>query len=152
MIETKDITKMVAHVIRRDKGIADPQLMHPTREWFTGLAIATLIVLFGSWFCFYTYTLYTKTINTELPVSESSVPYQAATIAEAVRIYEAKQLNFLEITGRSSAEGIGEIGTTTSVVAPAVLPVAVNAEPMPMPEEEPAVTDDEVPVTPVLAP
>lgn len=99
MIETKDITKMVAHIIRRDRGMADPLIMHPTREWFVGLGITTLIVLLGSWFCWYIYTEYSQTINTAVSVTEPVVPYQAATIAEAITIYENKQIKYSEILG-----------------------------------------------------
>ena len=152
MIETKDITKMVAHIIRRDNGIADPQLMHPTREWFIGLSITTLIVLLGSWFCFYIYTHYAQTIDASMTVSEPVVPYQAATISEAIKIYETKQLKFSEILGSGSEKGFEEIGTTTSpAVTDEILPVSVNAEPGIVFEEEPLMTDDSVSGTPVLA-
>lgn len=116
MIETKDVTKMVSHIIRRDKGIADTQLMHPTREWFIGLGITMLIVLLGSWFCWYIYNEYSQTINTPLTVSESVVPYQAATIAEAIKIYETKQSKFLEILGTSDREVVPDVSTTTEIL------------------------------------
>ncbi len=116
MIETKDITKMVAHIIRRDKGIADPQIMHPTREWFIGLAVAVLIVILGSWFCWYIYSEYSRTINTSLSVTEPVLPYQAATIADAIKIYETKQLKFSEILGKSGKEESIEVSTTTEIL------------------------------------
>ena len=97
MIETKDIKNMVAHIIRRDKGIADPQLMHPTREWFVGLFIAFVIVVCGSWFCVYIFSTYRDKMNTPVVVTEPAVPYQAARIAEAIKIFEAKQRTFSEI-------------------------------------------------------
>ncbi len=116
MIETKDITKMVAHIIRRDKGIADPQLMHPTREWFIGLGITTLIVLFGSWFCWYIYSVYSQTISSELSVNEPVVPYQAASIAEAIKIYEGKQLKYSEILGKTLDAEAVIISTSTELL------------------------------------
>ena len=117
MIETKDITKMVGHIIRRDKGIADPQLMHPPREWLTGLGITTLIVLFGSWFCWHMYTQYSQIINTPLTVSESGVPYQATTIAEAIKIFETKQLKFSEILGVTSETHAIEVSKSTELIS-----------------------------------
>ncbi len=131
MIETKDITKMVSHIIRRDKGIADPQLMHPTREWSVGLGITMLIVLFGSWFCWYTYNEYSKTINIPLSVSESVVPYQAATIADAIKIFETKQLKFSEILGTSSQAQAIEVSTSTEILietenTPTTIPTVVS--------------------------
>ncbi len=129
MIETKDITKMVGHIIRRDKGIADPQLMHPTREWFFGLGITTLIVFFGSWFCLDLYTQYSHIIHTPVIVSESAVPYQAATIAEAIKIFETKQLKFSEILGTTPEEI--EVSTPSELIIeteimPASIPTAVS--------------------------
>ena len=116
MIETKDIKKMVAHIMRRDKGIADPQLMHPTREWFIGLGMATLIVLLGSWFCWYIYSSYVQTIVSELSVSEPVVPYQAASIAEAIKIYESKQIKFSEILGKTPDVEAIVVSTSTELL------------------------------------
>lgn len=116
MIETKDIKKMVAHIMRRDKGIADPQLMHPTREWFIGLGIATLIVLLGSWFCWFIYSSYAQTIVSELPVSEPVVPYQAASIAEAIKIFESKQIKFSEILGKTPDVEAVVVSTSTELL------------------------------------
>lgn len=97
MIETKDITKMVKHIVRRDQGARDPQIMHPSREWFTGLSLVTLIVVFGSWFCFYTYNNYIQQINGDVPVVESSVPYQAAVVDKAVQSLIEKRKTYQSI-------------------------------------------------------
>ncbi|MES2749554.1 MAG: hypothetical protein V4606_04130 [Patescibacteria group bacterium] len=134
MIESRDISKMVTHIIRRDKGIADPQIMHPSREWFRGLGIATLIVVLGSWFCLHIYTQHLETVSTPLSVSEPVVPYQAATIAEAISIFEAKQAKFSEILGTRVAPVQTVTASTTSEieseVETATLPVpAVVSDP-----------------------
>ena len=152
MIETRDITKMVAHIVRRDKGIADPQLMHPTREWFWGLTIATVLVLLGSWFCVYIYNAYTQIMHTEISVSELAVPYQAATIAEAITVYENKKLKFSEILGITAKEEDGEVGTTTQVILKEVISAPVRVEPILLLKEESTTSVDERLPTAVLAP
>ena len=148
MIETKDITKMVAHIIRRDKGIADSQIMHPTREWFIGLGVAVLIVLLGSWFCWYIYSEYSRTIDSALSVTEPVIPYQAATIAEAIKIYETKQLKFSEILGTSGREEEVEWSTTTEILIEPEESVTPTPTVMSNPQIE--FIDDEV-SEPVLA-
>jgi hypothetical protein len=121
MIETKDITKMVQHIIRRDKGIADTQIMHPTREWFTGLGIAFLMVVLGSWFCYYLYTFYVNEIKKEVVIVEQAVPYQAATVTSALELFSARQKKYNEIIG-------GGVSIAEMPVVPATTtPISVTA-------------------------
>ncbi len=121
MIETKDITKMVQHILRRDRGIADTQIMHPTREWFTGLGIAFVIVVLGSWFCYYLYTFYTNEIKEEVIIIEQAVPYQAAAVESALVLFSARQQKYNEIIG-------GEVPSPVlSVVNATTTPIEVTA-------------------------
>ena len=99
MIETKDIKKMVSHILKRDQGIADTQIMHPSREWLTGLGIATVIVALGSWFCFYIYLSHQSEMQAEVVVTEQAVPYQAAVVKSALELFAAKEKKFKAILG-----------------------------------------------------
>ena len=128
MIETKDIAKMVQHILRRDRGIADTQIMHPTREWFTGLGIAFVIVVLGSWFCYYLYTFYTNEIKEEVIIIEQAVPYQAAAVESALVLFSARQQKYNEIIG----------GGVSSPVLPAVTATST-------PTEVTATTTEEIP-------
>ena len=116
MIETKDIKKMVSHIIRRDKGIADTNIMHPAREWFTGLVITTIIVAAGTWFSFYVYVSNQNEMNKETVVIESAVPYNAAAVSGALELFATKQQNFNKILGGRQDKTISQptsVATTT---------------------------------------
>jgi len=119
MIETKDIKKMTAHIIRRDKGAKDVQIMHPNREWFTGLAIATLIVALGTWFSFYLYWSYTDEMSKEVVVTESILPYNAAAVKSALEIFAQKQKKFNEILvgDNTKITSVKEVETDKEVLA-----------------------------------
>lgn len=137
MIETKDIKKMIAHIIRRDKGIADTNIMHPSREWFTGLTLAVMIVIMGSWFCWYLYNAQTLKMQAEVTVVETAVPYQAVVVQNALELFAAKQKRFAEI-----------IGSDTRVIEVEVEDVATSS-PTTVPKEV-IINEPEVSIDPPL--
>lgn len=47
MIDKKQILKMADHVFKRSSGVPDKRLMHPEREWITGLGMFVGILLIG---------------------------------------------------------------------------------------------------------
>lgn len=99
MIETKDITKMVAHIVRRDNGIADTSIMHPMREWMLGLAVVFLLVAGGVGFNVLMYQNYHDALTTPVAVTETIVPYKAAPVARAINYYEAERVIYESILG-----------------------------------------------------
>ncbi len=143
MIESKDIKNMVQHILRRDKGIADTQIMHPAREWFTGLGIAFLMVVTGSWFCYYLYTFYSNEMKKEVVIIEQAVPYQAAVVMSALDLFSARQQKYNEIIGR------GVAGTALPVVTATTTPteiITITTEDIPelIIDPAPIVEDGEV--------
>ena len=68
MIEAKDITKMVQHVVRRDSGKSDAVIMHPLREWALGLFVVGLLVLWGVIFTIALFRVYSSSLETVVPV------------------------------------------------------------------------------------
>lgn len=116
MIESKDIKNMVQHILRRDKGIADTQMMHPTREWFIGLTISCLMVALGSWLCFYLYTFYTNEMQKEVVIIEQAVPYQAATIKNALEHFAIKQQKYNQIIGKSDGVEVPVLPAATTTI------------------------------------
>lgn len=118
MIETKDIQKMVNHIVRRDKGVSDPQIMHPTREWFTGLGIAVLVVGLGSWFCIYTYFSFEEKLSQQIIVQEPAIPYRSAVVEEAVSLFASKKEVYDKILQRY--QGSATVQATTTAPVPAI--------------------------------
>lgn len=150
MIESKDIKNMVQHILKRDKGIADTHIMHPTREWSTGLGIALLMVLLGSWFCFYLYSFYENEIKKEVVIIEQAVPYQAAAVKNALDLFVVRQQKYNEIIGGGVSDTPVPFGATTT---PAIDVIATTTEDIPELIIDPApVIEDEVSQGAVLAP
>lgn len=91
MIDTKSIQKIVRTALRRSRGLEDHHLMHPAREWFSGLAVALVLVISGAAWCAYLYWDYNTieantTESTDAPVSI----YQKAAVDSALRELEAR--------------------------------------------------------------
>jgi hypothetical protein len=152
MIETKDITNMVKHILRRDKGIADTNIMHPSREWFTGLGIATVIVFVGSWFCYYLYSVHTTKMQEEVTIVEQAVPYQAATVKSAIELFETKQKKYNEIISNGDTSTVNEIPPVSTSTDISVVPEEVRDIPEVIVDPAPIFEDDGTPVEAVLAP
>jgi hypothetical protein len=148
MIESKDIKNMVQHILRRDKGIADTNMMHPSREWFTGLAITCIIVLLGSWLCLYLYTFYTNELKKEVVIIEQAVPYQAATVKSALEVFAAKEQTYNNILGGRDVGTVQPMATTTPQEV-----IASSSEPIPELIRDPAPVVEDVDMPPAtLAP
>lgn len=106
MIETRDITKMAKHILRRDKGLSDPQIMHPMREWTTGLFIAVLIVFSGSLFSIYLYQSFNEKLQQEILTPEAHVPYGAETVKNALKIYNEEATSYSNILGQTIVQTV----------------------------------------------
>jgi hypothetical protein len=94
MINKKEITKMVKAAIRRDRGIPDRRLMHPSREWAIGLILCLVIVLAGSIYAIIVFEKYSSISIDDSAVEVEQLRYQRATALEAIEIYEQKQTNY----------------------------------------------------------
>jgi hypothetical protein len=152
MIETKDIKKMVAHIIRRDKGIADTTIMHPAREWYLGLGLASLIVCFGSWFCWYLFSSHKLEMQKEIVVIEQAVPYQAATVKSALELFAIKQKKYDEILGTKDIAASSEAPSIATSTDSAVVSEEVSATPEVIIDPASIFEDDGTPIEAVLAP
>jgi hypothetical protein len=120
MIEPKDISKMVAHIVRRDSGIPDASIMHPMREWVLGLAVVFLLVVAGMVFNVLMYRAYHDELSAPLSVEETVVPYKAALVAHAISYYEAERKTYESLLGTHSM--LGEVSATI------VPPIATSSD------------------------
>lgn len=149
MIEAKDITQMVKHVIRRSQGVPDSSIMHPMREWSLGLGSVALLVIVGVTIDILTYRYYNESIATAAPVVQTVVPYRAAQVESALTIYRAQHHTYELIRGVSSsnhsvvtppASSTPVVVTTTSSTTVPVLPqepVATSTATIPKEIEKP---------------
>lgn len=145
MIEPRDIKKMVMSVVRHDKGLRDPRIMHPARDWFIGIGFMFAIVLAGALYSAMSYVTYDVIDYSETDVDQSLTTYRAASVEAAIAVYTAKKSAHDEL--------ISEVG----VVEEIIVPVDLDTEEVPStsdlapillePENEPLLPDP----TPVLS-
>ncbi len=143
MIESKDIRKMVEHVIRRQRGVVDSEPMDPAREWVTGILVTLLFVCVGG---VVSYRYYSSTIAWEASMDAVVAPtvlYNALQVEEALSWYEAREEKYQELRGVMPAE------TPTSISLPAGDEASLEATSTPelVPEVE-LVPAAEIPVDP----
>ncbi len=152
MIESKDIRKMVEHVIRRQRGVADREPMDPAREWVTGILVTLLFVCVGG---VVSYRYYSSTIAWEASmdaVVAPTVPYNALQVEEVLSWYETREEKYQGLRGVIPAE------TPTSISLPAgdEAPLEATSTPELVPEVEveelPAEEAPTVPDEPVSVP
>jgi hypothetical protein len=123
MIEAKDITKMVQHVVRRDSGKSDAVIMHPLREWALGLFVVGLLVLWGVIFTVALFRVYSSSLETVVPVPVMPIPYKAPLVAETILQYEKERTQYKAMVGvvppTLKDAPLGATGTTTETTTPA---------------------------------
>jgi hypothetical protein len=110
MIETKDITKMVHHIARRNRGVADPQIMHPMREWIIGIGVTSAGIFGGAVLAASLYSYYSAKKDATVSMAETVVPYNAAVVDQALRDYRLKQSAYEAVSGVYTTE---LVATTT---------------------------------------
>lgn len=139
MIDKNLIKRIMRSISRREVGLSDHQIMHPLREWFLSLAIASFFLGVAVFLCVKLYWYYSSlepssSSDTEAPI----VIYRAEEIETALTEFTARKKAHDEIKASLTA------GVKTS---PVELPVATSTtdSPDPLPEVVPTETTDEVP-------
>ena len=143
MIDKNLIKKIMKSITRRESGLSDHQIMHPAREWFLSLAIATIILGVAVFLCTKLYWFYSSLgpssdADTDTPI----VVYRAEEIETALTEFAERKKTFDTLKGSLTANsGVTplEIPTRTStVVLPDPLPEEIPLEPQAeLPEEMP---------------
>ena len=125
MINKKHIADMARHITRHAKGLKDPRIMHPEREWVLGLAVALgifTVTAAGSAFSY---------MKNKHPVAESTegaseVPvYRESIVKDALKQLETRDREREALlSGMSLPEPVlpapeasTTLATTTEVVA-----------------------------------
>ena len=143
----KHIDNIVKSIGRHKKGLRDPQIMHPEREWTIGIFLALLIfIASATW----SLTLYLENRNAALgaPIEEQSesLVYRESMVAQGLtRLDErAKMLaSLLPQTNQVQVEEvIEEVATSTESTIP---PTEESTEDEVEPITEEVVEDESVP-------
>jgi|AntRauTorcE11897_2_1112592.scaffolds.fasta_scaffold01679_11 hypothetical protein len=91
MIHKKEITQFAKRVLRSQKGLRNHQLMHPRREWLTGIVIA-VIIFSGSitWSSMKYFEYQNIEEQSDEPLDALVVVYRETLVAEALAAQEVK--------------------------------------------------------------
>lgn len=125
MIETKDILKMATHVFKRGQGVYDKRTMHPTREWFLGLFIFSVVVILGGIQSTYSFSRY-QNLNTDGgQFSQSMVQFNASLAEKAIALYTKRKEAFTALQVSAQLQKPVE-NKTASSSASSTKPVVKN--------------------------
>lgn len=93
MINKQSFAQVAKRIRRTGRGFHDPQLMHPNREWGTGLLVAVLIFVVSAVWSAETYLQYrSASINVVEPVTENVQIYRASMIDAALENFSERQV------------------------------------------------------------
>ncbi len=138
MIDKKNIKKMLSSVLRRSRGLSDHNLMHPTREWFSGLGVATVLLIIGTSACIFLYWEYnTIEPETAAEIDAPATIYQEKLVADALA----------ELTARAARHEAAKKLLETRRVTP-IIPEEVSAEPKAATETATSTEPEPQPETP----
>lgn len=98
MINKREFTDIAKRVLRFHKGLKSPQIMHPVREWFTGLMVA--VVIFGASAGWSAY-MYMKYQNTSVAGGDGTetemVVYRESLVNAALQKFSSRQEHHKEL-------------------------------------------------------
>lgn len=125
MIETKHITQMVQHIVRRNRGLSDPQIMHPMREWLIGIVVTGVVGIIGSVAAALLYHSYSELRGTEIAVVATSTPYKVKIVDAALAEYRQKRKSYDALLDKKAAPIVAS-STEVTIVPSEVIPRATT--------------------------
>ena len=90
MIDKKSLAQAARNIIRHQRGLKDPTLMHPEREWVIGLAIGLAICVLsasGSAYSYFTNKYLTAEVS---ETTEGETVYREAMIKDALKEFATR--------------------------------------------------------------
>lgn len=106
MIEKDDITQMVKHILRRERGIPDRRIMHPSREWLIGLSLATLLLLTTATYAGYAFFIKTSAAALRPNAESDVVRYKQEAASEVLTRYQEKKQQFASLRANTPVNEI----------------------------------------------
>ncbi len=92
MIDKKIIKKIVRGVTHKDRDQKNHNLMHPEREWFTGLGVSLIILSAGTFWCIHLYLQYSYSANTvSSDISTEQVVYRETEVNQALKEFSERK-------------------------------------------------------------
>ncbi len=105
-----DIQKITKTIMRKNRGLQDPQLIYPARDWAIGMMGTLVIVCVAVGYSVLQYRSYTN-LSLDEEVVLTMIPYRTALVEQALVRYRALSATHNEIisdTSRIVAEEVLE--------------------------------------------
>ena len=126
MITKNDITRIAKHILKRQRGLRDHQIIHPVREWFIGLVCSLLILVGGAvWSAFTYFEVSGRTVETTSTDVVTANVYRGDIVNAALAKFRERTDNFnqllenrVEITPRELGESMPQAESATSETEP----------------------------------
>ena len=103
MMNKKEITKFAKAIIHSQKGLKNQQLMHPKREWLTGIVVALSIFIASITWSSIEYFKYQNIEQQNVsPSAAAAAVYRESLVTEALSAYAAKAERLNTLLGENA--------------------------------------------------
>lgn len=100
MLNRKEITNAAKRMLRQHRGLEDPQIIHPQRDWFIGLGVAVAVFILIAW---WSITSYLHHSNADVDVlgeaGNTDTIYREAQVKAALELFSEKNKKYEELVG-----------------------------------------------------
>jgi hypothetical protein len=98
MIDNKSIKKMAASLTRKPKNVfLDRRIMHPEREWFTGLFLSFFIMVGGISFMLFQYMQFGEVASESVDLPEEGVIYRSGLVKDVLDDFAVRKNTYQEL-------------------------------------------------------
>jgi hypothetical protein len=98
MIDNKSIKKMAASLTRKPKNVfLDRRIMHPEREWFTGLFLSFFIMVGGISFMLFQYMQFGEVNSESVDLPEEGVIYRSGLVKDVLDDFAVRKNTYQEL-------------------------------------------------------
>jgi hypothetical protein len=129
MINKTLFTQMARKVFRHERGLRDPHIMHPEREWLIGLLVMVLIFVAGAGWSAQIYLKNKNVSADQTTVNDGETVYREPQVKEALRIAGERENELSELLGVAPAAPTPkeDLATTTATTTEEVV-IGTEAE------------------------
>jgi len=109
MINKNQFTNIAKKILKSHKGLKDPRIMHPEREWVVGLVVSVVIFATVATWSYFVYLKY-QNLSTDNNDEQSTetVVYNEALMKSALQEFSSRRKHYEELLAESPSKTILE--------------------------------------------
>ena len=105
MINRKEITNVAKRMLRQHRGLEDPQIIHPQREWLIGVGFSVLVFTLIVWWSVSSYIEHAHTdTDISAEVGSTDAVYREVQVNAALELFAEKSEKFNKLVGDIPAQ------------------------------------------------